>query len=274
MKIENKIAVDELIIEVTQKCNLRCNHCMRDNACNLTISNNTINVMLNQISRINRLIITGGESLIELGKINYLLKVAREYNIPIYSWCIVTNGTIRNNYVFKTLGELNFYCLDSNNFRYSSKTSVGQLVISDDKFHKEAREKAEITEREFKFNKDDFELFTIAFGIEYIEYEFNQLLDMGRAKNLNVLNKIEVSLEPNFYLIKTKDNGLEIKGILYMDANGNITPMNLSYEEQYKHIFGNIYKNTLTEIAFNIIPENKKVDLIDQYKNGKQLSLK
>jgi MoaA/NifB/PqqE/SkfB family radical SAM enzyme len=274
MKIGNKIAVDELIIEITQECNLRCNHCMRDNACKLTISNSTINILLNQISRINRLIITGGESLIELGKINYLLKTAREYNISIYSWCIITNGTIHDDYVFKTLGELNFYCLDSNNLRYSSKMPVGQLVISDDKFHKEAREKFGVTERKFEFNKNDFELFTIAFGIDYDEYEFKQLLNMGRAKNLNVLNKIEVSLEPNFYLTTTKNNDLEIGGILYMDANGNITPMNLSYEEQYKHIFGNIYKNTLTEIAFNVTPENKKTNLIDQYKNGKQLSLK
>ena len=47
-----RIAVENLAIELTRKCNLKCNHCMRGNAENKEMSNETLDRIFEEISTI------------------------------------------------------------------------------------------------------------------------------------------------------------------------------------------------------------------------------
>lgn len=87
-----KLAIDNLVVEITQRCNLKCDHCMRGGARPKDISAQRINAMLNGIAEIRELTITGGEPSLKPDIMQSLLTLVKKKKIPVDLVYLVTNG--------------------------------------------------------------------------------------------------------------------------------------------------------------------------------------
>jgi len=86
------ISIPHLAIEVTRKCNINCNHCLRGNSQNKDISLEYIDILLDQINSIGHFCPTGGEPSLNVPSIKYFIDGCKKRNISINTFYIATNG--------------------------------------------------------------------------------------------------------------------------------------------------------------------------------------
>lgn len=103
-----KLSFNNIAFEVTRRCNMRCEHCMRGDAQNHTISKEVIDRTLDQVLVIGEMLLTGGEPLLEPEIIDYIFDGIIKRKIKILSLVIVTNGTIKDKRVADSLNKLTF----------------------------------------------------------------------------------------------------------------------------------------------------------------------
>lgn len=84
--------INNLIIEVTRICNMKCVHCLRGTAENKTMKKEYIDSLLNQITNISNVTFSGGEPSLNVEIMEYFLSVAKAKKINIGSFYIATNG--------------------------------------------------------------------------------------------------------------------------------------------------------------------------------------
>lgn len=113
-----------LTIELTRKCNMKCPHCMRGDAQEITMSKDTIDRLIEDVDMCAYVTITGGEPLIEMDNLLYLLDlITNKWKITAVT--IVTNGSIMDE---RIVNAFETFCkADSKRF-----VSFG---ISKDKYH-------------------------------------------------------------------------------------------------------------------------------------------
>ena len=247
-----KADLDELVVETTRKCNLACGHCLRGLKQDKSMDNRTLANLMEQINSVDRLHITGGEPLLEPSIIQQMADMFKR-QVDLNSWVLITNGTVWNSETLMALYQLSKVTggdisLALNAFGYSN-VPTGQIAISASIFHRDARNKAGISKEQFEETKaqikgDAKALLNASFIPNYVS---NGLLNMGRAKSLGG-NKIDPYTEPKFRVNRLYDGDMHVNGIVYVDVNGNVVPMNLSYKEQDKHVFGNVNEENLASI--------------------------
>lgn len=120
-----KYSIKQLAIELTRRCNYNCAHCMRGNPQDLTITPEIIDTMFSQVSHIDMISLVGGESLLELDTLAYLLDAIDRYNLDIAVLSFFTNGSILDNRVMDMLSD--FVSKDSGR--------TVSMNISEDPFH-------------------------------------------------------------------------------------------------------------------------------------------
>ena len=89
-----KIVFNQLTVEITRKCNMACAHCLRGDAENVDLTNMDIDGVLDQAEAIGRLIITGGEPLLNLRAMQHLTNGIARRGIPLMRVQVVTNGLL------------------------------------------------------------------------------------------------------------------------------------------------------------------------------------
>ena len=86
----------DLMIEVTRKCNLRCEHCLRGDCENVNIKKEYITTMLESIKTTTddglNITFTGGEPTLNLSAIQHTIKEIKRLNMNLISFYIATNG--------------------------------------------------------------------------------------------------------------------------------------------------------------------------------------
>ena len=70
-----KYSLHDLSVEITRRCNKNCLHCMKGDAQNVTITEDIIDRVIADIPDVARLSLVGGEPLLELDKIAYLILI-------------------------------------------------------------------------------------------------------------------------------------------------------------------------------------------------------
>lgn len=120
-----KYSLHNLSVEITRRCNKNCLHCMRGDAQNVTITEDIIDRVIADIPDVTRLVLAGGEALLELDKIAYLLDriASSSWNLKLIE--ITTNGTICDK---RIVDIFEAFC--------AKKTEcVAAIRISNDSFH-------------------------------------------------------------------------------------------------------------------------------------------
>lgn len=87
-----KLWLNQLVFEVTRRCNMFCDHCLRDEAENIDMAKEIIDKTLANVRGIKNLTFTGGEPTLAVELIRYIYEVCVRNNITVnHVWC-ATNG--------------------------------------------------------------------------------------------------------------------------------------------------------------------------------------
>lgn len=208
----NKLYIKTLSIEITRRCNMVCAHCMRGDPENLDINHQHIRSLLKHVTHVHRLTITGGEPSLNPKAIRYILKQLKSFNIHVYDFYIVTNGSI------SSMSD-QFISVCSDLFDYQENKDLEEhshmLELSDDRFHdKTLHEKVTAKLRLYPF-----------FGTR------------GQSQNIYLFKEGRCTTgEQNkvHHIYLTSEN--YVYGDIYLNAKGNILGNgNLSYQRQLEN---------------------------------------
>lgn len=194
-----KIAFSHFMFEVTRRCNFKCEHCMRGDAQNVDLSENAIDNLLNQTLAFGDILFTGGEPLMALDKIEYIIDGMIKRKIPFQSIQIITNGTQFSEEFYRIMRKAYDYMLSIHTKVFGSEIKMPKgslsVFISYDEFHKKFTGDMEKNLSILKDNLGD---------IAYVKYHTAGVLPslMGRGKQLKC----------GTYVVDNKPSRIEVFG--------------------------------------------------------------
>lgn len=219
----NKISIGSLVIEVTRKCNMICDHCLRGEAENINIKEEYIENVLKQCNFISNITFTGGEPSLNSKAIEHFISLVDKYNITIGSFYIATNGKNIKEDFLVAICKLYSIC---------DEPEMCEVNISKDYYH------------QINTNTDGGLLKALSFvsfrdenrteGRWINEGYYAENFDNGRKNNLE-----------EYYI----DDNYISDGNIYLNAKGQIIAgPNWSYKSQNKYIICNHNDNLLEKI--------------------------
>lgn len=124
-------SVDQLILEVTRKCNMSCPHCLRGAQQNCDMSYETAIAAINQFSSINSITFSGGEPTLCGETIEKIVNYIIDNGVDIYGFYMATNGKVVNMQTMFALTRLYGYIYK----RYGMDEAQCCVDISLDQYH-------------------------------------------------------------------------------------------------------------------------------------------
>lgn len=222
-----KALIRKLNIEITRKCNFKCEHCMRGEAQNIDMPEEMVEKILENYFSIYHLEITGGEPLLNISLIKKIFETLEKNKIGVKLINITTNGSIRSKDFADIINQ------------YSSRYNI-EINYSSDVFHKLQLENwEEEIDKSVKFYKE--------YGIVLKDLEnpasYEILSYNGRAKNLKGQIK-RFKWDEKLHMVTFIDSKYfyEIpESSLYYSANGNIYLSSMhSFDDVDNENIGNV----------------------------------
>lgn len=174
-----KIKFQDLTIEVTRRCNMHCAHCLRGEPQNLDISKETIEKIISKTAGIGCLTFTGGEPALNIKAIKQTLTLCKAYQVPVYSFYVVTNGKKVTHEFLKTMLDWYCYCTEC-----AGDDDMTGVAISSDAFHEPIPKENILKLQGLSFFRpNDHKI--------QADKPFS-LINMGRARNLTGITKREM----------------------------------------------------------------------------------
>ena len=244
--------IDNVVIEITRRCNMACLHCLRGEPEARSISDKIINRFFLHLrgDSIGTLTITGGEPSLAPSRIQAIVQAIRWSGVEVNSFYMVTNGKRCPPAFVKAVNDLYNVCSDQGSccLHYSND-------MFHDKGYKEVHDKFECYEF-FKGGKDskDWPL------------NYDKLINEGRSREEWIGRK---ELEMDRYLVIPDDDPDECagvrEGLFYINALGKVLPScDMSYESQ-RH--PNVILGDVFDEDFNLCRYaeefNAKLDLLE-----------
>lgn len=231
-----KVVFEDLILEITRRCNLKCAHCAKGDAQNLDMSKEIMDRILEQTEGIGTLRFTGGEPTLNMEGMRYFLEQVKQRNIGLNKISMVINGTNICEDFIELMKEMYGYIIF--NKEYGEFTI--EIMISKDRFHsKSAGDEHSPDDVVDNLKKKFFGMELVKIGVHMIgEYP----KDFGRAKKLEFTTvtqdirkrRIEVKskkeealcLYRSFYTLQ-KDEQYIVLCPIEFTAKGNLASMNM-----------------------------------------------
>lgn len=172
-----KASVDTLAFEITRRCNMCCEHCMRGDAQNKDMTEEIIDATLVGIESIGSMVLTGGEPSLNVPAMRYIAKRIDELGIPLGSVYLVTNGKVVSN-------DFLLACLEL--FIQADEPDMNGLALSKDMFHEDIpwgniNKLSQLTAFTSEDKDTDFDKYPV--------------INLGRAKSLDGFKKQDVCRE-------------------------------------------------------------------------------
>jgi len=103
-----KVPIENLIIEVTRRCNMQCEHCLRGEQQDKDLNLNKLDKFLSNVESVGSITFTGGEPMLNSKAIYKIIDMLEKYNLEC-SLSLITNGTVECDYnliskMFKFVG--------------------------------------------------------------------------------------------------------------------------------------------------------------------------
>ena len=249
--------IKNLYLEVTRKCTLQCEHCLRGESEAKQMSVETVENTLKEIQRIDTLLLSGGEPLLNIEVLEALPEQIRKHKVQVERIGIITNGTVMTKRHIEALKKLKDVC------------SSFEFYLSSDLFHRLEWQRLGIEEKVQRH----FEEFQKHLPLKkYLENDCHHKVlinSKGRAKHLTPerLQELKKKYDINYSLEEPIEKKITleedtIKGKVCIDVNGFLVGFNHSYEEEDEeeclsknvnlHSLAEIIPNSITEKPFSI----------------------
>ena len=193
-----KLIFNQLIVEITRRCNMACAHCMRGDAQSIDLATEHIDALLDQTKQIEYLIFTGGEPTLNIEGMRYFLDGCIKRNIKIEYLNLTINGKIATNEMAQLLLDFDDWIAQYSDERYYDGHIL--LWISKDKYHD-----AGVAEQAFDFYSDSLRNRKLI-KVQLHKYADYIVKNVGRAKYMT--NRVAIQ--------SRVDN---IKKIEYLNSN-------------------------------------------------------
>lgn len=247
------IILDNLAIETTRRCNLKCDHCMRGVSQNIDLTPEIVDYILenDEIKRINFICFSGGEPTLNPNIIIYTINKIISNNLDVCEIAMVTNGQIFNKELVEAFNRFNEYrnkrVKESLRERFSNlnKTLLNKLIennidnharitFSIDRFHKPVN--LEVESNYHKYSK----------GLEITNHEVKDK-DIYKTGFATFGKDFEYKLGECRYYEEHTD--YDIIDNIYITATGYITSEGMGqYTDMDKTNMGHITNTTLMEV--------------------------
>lgn len=229
---------------------------MRGEAQDLTISQDILDKFFSQVEAIDTIYFSGGEPLLEIDMIDYVVDCIAKYNVDVKALSLISNGTINNEKILKVYEK----------FVSDGIDRTAELIISDDKFHDLEKSKKS---QQFYKNRNKNKNIMIADFKPLQKSDLKSLKRAGKAIDLIKKNQEELIKENYFIMqpilinhrIKIDDGGF-IGCAMNLSANGNL---GYHYETDY---------DSVDNLSFGNIQDKAIHDLIDDFNDKCLLTCK
>lgn len=223
-----KYSIDHLVIEVTRRCNMYCDHCLRGDAQNIDLDLSHVRELFKHVGQIRTLTLTGGEPSLVPHIIEDIVKEAEAAQVSIDRFYMVTNAKQVTPEFLKSVLSLYLYC-------DSIDDEAGSVLdISNDGHHEDVEPDNVKMLMAFRFtgkksSKD---------GVRFDQYDGRNkptILMEGRGRAYEGRN-----VSTSCFLLEDDDTINEAE--FYMNVNGDVLgECNLSYESQDKLKIANVH---------------------------------
>ena len=264
-----KLPFFNLMLEVTRKCNLRCEHCMRGEPQNIDMSDEILEKVFEQTEQCFHLSLTGGEPFLAPQVIEKMVDIIIEKKLHLWRCTTVDNGTILNELGIRSVKALNRLGEYIYNSVWNEKTrndpdekSPISVSISNSIYHKNDIQKAidfyKSYANEYVNIDDQGEWET---GLKDKQGNVIKNKDMkgngtnwikkeGRAKNFDNAKYITDTYRVEFWISDDETKASVISGI-QVCANGNVVFAEpLSFETMDNKNMGNILKEPISCMVY------------------------
>ena len=236
-----KYYIDNLVIEVTRKCNMNCAHCLRGDAQNIDIDTAYIDRLLENVEGIGNITFSGGEPSLNIHAIEYTLLACQERHISVGSFYVVTNG--KTNALPLAIACLKWYA-----YCDCAEDMCG-LALSKDMFHDEVQRENENILKGLSFFRHD----------KYTDFNKVKIINTGRAELLGGYDKMDVEFhDEKFSYFGDDESGYTIESMIYLSANGEIrTNCDSAYDDD-NYTIGDLRRD-----SFDYVVNCQMVELLD-----------
>ena len=121
---KKKAQVNTLIIEITRRCNMACDHCLRGDAQNLDITRQMLVKIFEPIASIDSITFTGGEPALRPQILMDALEVVKLFQIDVSQVYIVTNSKEVPDEFLAAVQAWHLYTMQ-NSWEFSGQRMVG-----------------------------------------------------------------------------------------------------------------------------------------------------
>ena len=122
-----RYSASDVVIEMTRRCNMTCDHCLRGDAQAMDLDMKYVRRLFDKVSYINHLTLTGGEPSLVPHIIEAIIEEARKRDVSIGSFYMATNGKEVSGEFLVALLNLWNYCDDNE--------EMTRVDISNDIYH-------------------------------------------------------------------------------------------------------------------------------------------
>lgn len=228
---QNRYTFDEVTIEVTRYCNLRCEHCMRGEMQEKDLTKEILVEFFKQVQTITYLTLTGGEPFSRPEIIKMIVDTANKMDVEIHNIYIYikTNGC----YTDSKIATLAMYILTELKLIEQVEEGIIPFIeISQDAFHAGKIEGSP--------------LWCIR-GVQYADFVKEEHMKLEGNAAINGIGTYFTQQE----LFEIDEEYSEINGVIHLTVEGDIVAgCNWSYE--------NMKHNIICEVSDNIAENIKK----------------
>lgn len=242
---EKGIVVANLIITLTHRCNMNCDHCLRGPSENVDIPYHVIDKILTQIDNIYDIVFTGGEPMLNTEAMRYifnrLIELKKE---PSRIW-FATNGKIFDiDFIFDFVDFVLNHTIDAFD---DLENGIGSTIaVSQDPYHDNIKylDKWKL----FRFVTDDKNWSVNHMNEDGVIRKGNAEIN-GIGKPRKMRRDLYIDEYDDYYDIET----------LVIDVNGDIlADCDFAYDEVEEYSLGNIKEAPLIKIIENNLREQEE----------------
>ena len=238
----SKLYIQNLGLIITEKCNLKCMHCMRGDATQKNMKDEVIE-QLNQIDTIGNLTVCGGEPTLALPTLEKILTFIVDNHIGLDTLTMTINGTNYSEELLRLLDYIDEYIPKR---KYGVNALFG---ISKDPFHlKEVKEKKKLDE--YLANLEKY--IESPHFLNYREID-KKIFREGRAETLPSEITIPIRPWPIIYTHLQDQDVIEAGPLVSINVDGIVTECDASHAHQRTlYNYGNILDESLESIITRV----------------------
>lgn len=232
-----KLAVRDLCIEVTRRCNMNCAHCMRGDAMNQDLNPTLLNKLFSHLASASTITPTGGEPSLNPNVLLQIRDAIIKHDVHVEGIYLVTNGKeITDEFLHNFLSLL---------MATDMEPEISGLALSQDMFHDKIPYNNKAKLRLLSCYREDD---------KKTDWTRVPVLDIGRGSDIVIVSNKDPYRPQNPLNADFADDTFQLEDTLTLTVDGYLLPYgDYSYEEVENLAICNVndrgwYKQLIAEI--------------------------